>query len=297
MARRRKASSKTSFSLRSLRTVGRIVVALIAAVLLAGAWVWHRTLPLTRVAVVGAHHARAAEVKQLVNVTPDSVALYSLSPLLLADRARRHPWVQEAHVRRLPTGTLRIRLEERKPAVLVMRSGKPSHYLDAAGFAMPLDNGADSMAAFADVPLLYGAPAYHPTQRIGDRALRDLIAALAHADPITDALISEVTWRPKHTVLTTSPTGTRGAVEVRLGPHDPSEQLRRLRAFWEQALLTRPETRFEHIDLRFAGQVITRESGPGAQPAAGPGAAPVLPVANTTPTDSSASDPFDPFDP
>jgi cell division protein FtsQ len=245
---------------RLLRGLGLVVLVLA----LGAAWVWGRTLPLERVDIVGAVHADAAAVADLVGFEPDSVALFSISPALVADRAQRHPWVRAAHVRRLPTGTLRVRVEEREPVALALGAdGRPAYFLDADGFRMPL--GAAAPAVY-DVPVLRGGPDYHPVQPVESAALRDLLAALAHADAQTAALVSEVEWGASPTLWTT-PAGGHGSVPVRLAHADPDEQLRRLRAFWDQSVLPRPGTRFRLVDLRFRGQVVTQEGDPPAAPA------------------------------
>lgn len=229
------------------------VVALVAG--LVGAWVWQRTLPLERVTVVGATYAEAEDVVRLVHVEPDSVALFSLDPALMAGRAARHPWVASASVRRLPTGTLRVRVEERVPVVLALdAAGRPAHFLDAAGYAMPLARSR------ADVPVLRGAPDYHPTQPVEPASLRELLAALAGADAEANALVSEVAWSPGKTVVWTTPAGGRGSLPARLGETGQAEQLARLRAFWTQAVLPRPNAPIRAVDLRFEGQVVTEEA-------------------------------------
>jgi len=256
----KKTSKKALASSTVQPKLGRIVrrLALVALALgLVAAWVWQRTLPLKQVAVVGNVQAQDEDVIRLVRTTPDSVALFSLTPALIASRAERHPWVREAHIRRLPTGTLRVRVEERQPAALVLGAdGRPSHFLDASGYAMPMRRGA-----LADVPVLRGAiPDYHPTQPVPSRSLRELLAALASADAETDALISEVVWAPSKTTLWTTPTSDRETLPVRLGRTGQADQLRRLHAFWTQAVLPRPDAPIEAVDLRYEGQVVTKEA-------------------------------------
>ena len=156
------------------------------------------------------------------------------------------------------TGTLRIAVQEREPVVLVLEGGRPAHFLDARGYAMPVSGASP---ALYDVPVLYGAPAYHPTQPVESAGLRSLLAALRRADPATLALVSEIEWGRTVTVWTT-PVAAHGSLPVRLGHADHDRQLKSLRAFWDQAVLPRPETRFAAIDLRFDGQVVTRETAP-----------------------------------
>lgn len=247
------------------RLVRRLVLGagvLVVAALAAAAWQWQQRVPLRRVAVTGFVRADSAEVVRLAAL-PDSAALFDLDPTVIADRTRRAPWVREARVRRLPTGTLAVAVEERVPVALVVAAdGRPSHYLDAEGFGLPL-RPSDPF----DVPLLRGhVPAYQPTQPAESAALRALLAALASADAETDALVSEITFGTDGEVLLRTspdgaPDGAHGALTVRLGPGGGgyAAQLQRLHAFWHQAVLTRPATRFEVVDLRFDGQIVTRE--------------------------------------
>ncbi|MEM6327734.1 MAG: FtsQ-type POTRA domain-containing protein [Bacteroidota bacterium] len=262
MARKRLTKQQQARRAR-LRTILRGLGATVLVAGLAAAWVWHRTLPLQRVEVAGNVHADAEGIRHLAGVAPDSVApvaLYQLDLDLIADRVRRHPWVREARLRRLPTGTLRIAVEERTPAVLVVsREGTLSHTLDRDGYAMPIPDGA----AMDDLPLLRGAPAYHPTQPVRSAGLRELIAAFAEADDDVDALVSEVAWGPTGATLTTVPVPTRGPLPVRLGTTGHADALARLGAFWHQAVLPRPDVPVQLVDLRFEGQVVTREAGSG----------------------------------
>ncbi|MEM1117357.1 MAG: FtsQ-type POTRA domain-containing protein, partial [Bacteroidota bacterium] len=257
-------ATKTSTKKKADRRLRRVLRRLGAVLLvcgLAAAWMWQRTLPLERVAVVGAVHTPPEAVVELVDVEPDSTALFSLSPSLLASRAERHPWVRTASVRRLPTGTLRVKVEERTPVALALdAAGRPNHFLDADGYRMPVSAAAPTLY---DVPVLHGAPAYHPTQPV-DGGLASLLVALGTADAEALALVSEVEWGRRVTLWTT-PAGGHGSVPVRLGASadaDHAGQLRRLRAFWDQSVLPRPEATFRLVDLRFDGQVVTREGAP-----------------------------------
>ena len=161
----------------------------------------------------------------------------------------------------MPTGTLRIAVTERQPVVLALdRTGRPSHFLDAEGYAMP---ASGATPALYDVPVMHGAPAYHPMQPVDSAGLRSLLAALSGADDETRALVSEIDWGRRVTVWTT-PAGSHGPIQVRLGHADQARQLRALRAFWDQSVLPRPETPFRLVDVRFDGQVVTREGPPPA---------------------------------
>lgn len=219
-------------------------------------WRWQAALPVRAVEVSGVMNADTSAVLDLVAI-PDSALLFALDPPILADRARRHPWVEDARVTRWPTGTLGIAVTERVPVALVLDDvGKPRYFFDAAGFQMPVVTGA----AY-DVPLLSGAfGPFRPTQPTGDATVLELLAALATASPEIDALISSIERGPDGALtLTTAPLPDGRALPAALGRTGFTEKLSRLHAFWHQALLTRPDTPVRRIDLRFDGQIVTDE--------------------------------------
>ncbi len=220
-------------------------------------WRWLASLRVERIALAGAHHADASALQALARVDTGQVLL-GVDPALVADRLRRHPWVAGAVVRRLPTGTLALTVQERMPTVLVLDgAGRPSHYFDRYGFAMP----AVADAAY-DVPLLHGLrERYHPVRRVQDAAVRDLLAALADAPPEVDALVSDVEQdRDGQLWLVTTPAAGHGALRVQFGRGDAARKLGLLHAFWHQAVRNQPEKTYTLIDLRFNSQIVTRET-------------------------------------
>lgn len=225
---------------------------------LVGMGVYHRyTLRLAGVEVAGAHFSSPDELKALARVDT-SALLYDLDTDVIADRVARHPWVAAASATRLPTGTLALDVTERVPVALVLdAAGRPAYYFDAQGFAMPAPEGA-----FFDVPLLYGAARpKHLTQPVAARAVRELLLALATLTPDEHALVSDLRVEPDGTVTLFTTAAPQGStLPVLLGRSGFRASFQKLRAFWEQAVLTRPEKTYEHLDLRFSSQIITRES-------------------------------------
>jgi cell division protein FtsQ len=222
-------------------------------------WRWQASLPLAAVEVTGVVHADTTELLDLAAV-PDSALLFHLDPVILEDRVRRHPWVAEASVTRWVTGTLSIDVEERVPTALVLDGdGRPAYFFDAAGFRMPAVAPRPGHAY--DVPLLRGRFGdYQPTTPVEDEAVRDLLATLAALPPEVDALVSSVERAADDSfVLHTAPAPGSGSIPVALGRAGFAAKLDRLHAFWDQAILTRPDTPVRRIDLRFDGQIVTRE--------------------------------------
>lgn len=240
----------------------------LAAVLLAAAgagsyfgYDWYRQVPLQQVAVLGNVHAGEEALLELMAV--DSVrAVSEVDADLIADRVRRHPWVRDAVVTRWATGTLQVRVIERVPVLLVLsRAGRPQHYLDEDGFAMPLVPGLHH-----DVPLLRGtAPAEHPLRPISDERILALARDVAALGAEHQAILSEFELKEGEIWLRTSGSSAGQSLQVRLGRSGFKEKVHRLHAFWHQAVQTQPDTKFDMVDLRFDSQIVTRER-PDRQP-------------------------------
>ena len=251
-----------TFTHRILRLAGvALLVAGVGALGVLG-WRWRASATVDRVAVTGTQHAPPDSVRRLARVDSGAV-MVGVDPTLVADRVTRHPWVKNATVTPHWTyGTLTVAVTERTPAALAVdRLGGPAYYLDRAGYAMPLPDSAGY-----DVPIVRGldadAPWTRPDSAHSPSSLRRVLAALPDAG-VAD-LVAEIEVRRDESVqLTTAPVGSHDAIPVRLGAGDVSKKLRTLRAFARQVLARRTDGPIEHIDLRFGGQIVTREQPPG----------------------------------
>jgi cell division protein FtsQ len=223
---------------------------------------YHRAslMQVVAVDVRGNVHAEAADLVALAAI-PDSSRLFDLDTAEIVRRVEEHPWVRTAAISRWMTGTVSISVAERQPVALAIGpDGRPAMYLDVDGFAMPVTRTA--LRAGYDVPLLTGRlPAVNPAAPLADAPLRRLLAALASTGPSTDALIAAIERRPDgQMVLFTAPAPGGTSIPVSLGRDRFEEKLHRLEAFWEQAVLVRPERAIRRIDLRHEGQIVTEES-------------------------------------
>ncbi len=220
-------------------------------------WQGVTSIPVRSVVVRGAEHATDDAIVALARVPLDSL-LFTVSPTLIEDRVRRHPWVEDAVVSRLPTGTVSIHVTERTPVLLALSaSGEPSYYVDAEGFRMPYRPGGSWR-----VPILTGlSERYHPVVPIRNEAVRGLASALPDIEEDVDALLSEFRVDDGGGItLSTTVTPQGRTLQVRLGRAVSAERLVRLRAFWDQVVLARPNARFSWVDLRFDSQIVTNES-------------------------------------
>ena len=240
----------------ALRVLG--LAAVIGGVLVLGllGWQWQATVQMERIAVTGTRHAPVDTVRHLARVDSGTV-METIDAALVEDRVTRHPWVRRADVtKQRARRTLLVAVTERTPAALAIDGrGDPAYYLDRHGYAMPLPDSTGY-----DVPLVHGlGAAYHPVRRVAPRSLRTMLGALRRTN--TEALVSALAVQPDSSVrLVTAPVGDHEALPVRLGTDRLSAKLRRLRAFAEQVLATRPAAPIAEIDLRFDGQIVTRET-------------------------------------
>jgi len=237
---------------RAFAFIGLAVVAGSAATFSRG---WLEQVPLERITVSGTTHAPHDEIRRLAAVDTLSL-LWNVRPAVIADRVRRHPWVRNAAVTRWPTGTLSIRIEERRPVLLLVSAdGRPINYLDGEGYAMPLSPGATY-----HVPLLRGVGALpHPLRPVAEVRIRTLVSELLLLSEDQRALLSEFELRDDELWMRTTATEKGESVHVRLGRGGFREKIVRMHAFWHQAMLAQPDRQFQLIDLRFDGQIVTRE--------------------------------------
>ncbi len=251
-----------TFGRRALRLTGiGLLVAGVAALGVLG-WQWRAGATVERVAVTGTQHAPPDSVRRLAQVDSGAV-MTAVDPTLVADRVTRHPWVQSATVTpHWMYGTLTVAVTERTPAALAVDGqGRPAYYLDRAGYAMPLPDSAGY-----DVPLVRGldaeAPWTRPDTVAAPASVRRVLAALPASG--VAGLVAEIDVASDGAArLVTTPVDGHGAISVRLGTGDVPRKLRTLHAFAQQVLTTASDDPIEQIDLRFDGQVVTREPSPG----------------------------------
>lgn len=232
-----------------------IASALAVAALIGGVTYYLSVLTVNRIEVTGSLHAATDVVIDLSGVAKGDT-LYRIDTDMIEGRVKLHPWIRQSSVTRLPTGTLTIDVTERTPVVLsVSTSGRPSFYLDREGFPLPVD----SLSQY-DVPLIRGIARGTGPVTVRDTATIELLNVLADLPLAVDGLLSDVIVRPDGDVEAfTVPVHDGRGIRVRLGHGDFDRKMRTLRAFWTQAVAGAPEKRIEWIDLRYRGQVVTKE--------------------------------------
>ena len=237
---------------------GKIVLFVLLAGMAGGGyvgWNWMKQVTLTEIQIRGMVHAQETELLDLIDVDSGDV-MFDISSMILADRLRRHPWIAEASVSRLPTGLLDIQVVERHPVAQVLgSSGRIEYFFDRGGYRMPVSDHT-----FYAVPIISGSiEAYHPVMPVQDQVLKNILLLLPRLSPESDALVSEIRRTGKGIEIDTTPIGGNGTIPVVLGRSDFAYKFRKLEAFWEQEVLLHQNIQYASIDLRFDSQIVTRE--------------------------------------
>lgn len=117
------------------RKVLTVVVSLAAVGLLVWAAFWSPLLSVRDVKLTGARHTTAEEVAAAAGLgSDDNLLLVSAGDVVAA--ARKLPWVADAEVERRLPGTVKVKVVERKPA-LVVSLGTSAHWtIDAHGHVL-----------------------------------------------------------------------------------------------------------------------------------------------------------------
>lgn len=122
------------------RRLRRLVVAAsaVSAVLAAAYATQTPLLDVDRVAVVGAEHTGADEVRRAAGVARGQ-ALISVDGAAVARRVEELPWVESVEVERSWPSTLTLRVTERQPVALVQVSENRAAAVDAGGWVVAIE--------------------------------------------------------------------------------------------------------------------------------------------------------------
>jgi cell division protein FtsQ len=214
-------------------------------------------------------NTKYADRTELYNILQVKVPTYhykmsEIDPAFVVQELKQHPWVSDAVVSKHWNGMMEVNVIEKMPVLLALNAqGYPAYYLDENAYPMPYRPGTDF-----NVPLVRGRlPKFNAKDYQPPLALKRLAQDVAHIPDHTRNLISELeiqlsensTKPAGNVVLYTIPARNGESVYVKMGKGGFAEKMNRLEAFWMQAIRTQPTKHFEYVDLRFDGQIVTKE--------------------------------------
>lgn len=194
---------------------------------------------------------KAEDVIKAARIEP-GIEIDSVGYLAAMARIEKLPYVKRAHMRLRPNGALGIRIDERQPIARLVSEGAQA-MVDADGAMMPVISGV-----YVDVPVLHGFRVQRgdTLKSAGFAITRDFLLAAASSQ-MAGITLSELTYDPREGVVAFS---AEGRVRVIFGKEGFEERLRHWEAFYGQVVPQKGIARFKSVDLRYRGQIITKES-------------------------------------
>lgn len=212
---------------------------------------WSSTMKVQRVQFEGNHFVSEEDL-QLVEV-PMGMSPDSMNFGAIRKDFEQLPYVKHADISIEPNGSMNVKISERQPMALLI-DGANKMYIDGAGIKLPLVPGK-----MVDVPLLYGfnAKPLQDTLRSNVFETVSNFLTAVHSNNVADATISEIAWSSSNegVVALTNQNG----VKLIFGKGDFENRLRNWEAFYGEVIKQKGIEKMRSIDLRFEGQIVTRE--------------------------------------
>ncbi len=212
---------------------------------------WNSTMKVQGVQFEGNDFVSVQDL-QLVEV-PTGINPDSMNFGEIRNRFEELPYVKQADISVEPNGTINISITERQPVAL-LADDKKKIYVDSEGIKLPIVPGKT-----VDVPILYGFSATPMGDTLQSKAFKtvsDFLTAV-RSNNVADATISEIAWSSSNDgiVALTNQNG----VKLIFGKGDFDTRLRNWEAFYGEVIKQKGIKKMRSVDLRFEGQIVTRE--------------------------------------
>jgi len=225
---------------------------LILGLAVLGGLYWSSTMTVQQVRFEGNHFVPVEELKKVDLPTgrnPDSMNFVKIM-----HRFEQLPYVKQADISVEPNGNLLVHISERQP-IAMLADGTTKIYVDANGIRLPRVLGKT-----VDVPILYGFSASPMSDTLNSEAFKHTATFLVTVqnNPVSDATISEVVWTQKEGIVALT---NKNGVKLIFGKGNFETRLRNWEAFYGEVVKQKGIKAMRSIDLRFEGQIVTREKG------------------------------------
>lgn len=225
---------------------------LVLALAVMGGLYWSSNITVNDVRFSGYHFVTEDELQNRVDI-PIGIQPDSLNFVEITSQIEQIPYVDKAEINVEPSGNLHIEIAERQPIAL-LAEGSSKIYVDKDGLRLPLQ-----LEKNVDVPILYGfktEPMSDTLQSEAFLAVRDFLLEM-HKRTISNATISEVAWTQEDGIVALT---NENGVKLIFGKGDFRTRLRNWEAFYGEVIKTKGIDRMQSVDLRFRGQIVTRET-------------------------------------
>ena len=218
-----------------------------------GAWNFFLTHPyfaIREVKVLGVEKVKGADIVVMSGLGPHT-RIWSIDPMELEERVRRHPWVKSVLIRRELPARLVITIEEWTPGAIVALD--KLYYVADNGVIFKALDEEDSV----DFPFITGLRAAElPPEEPGTREKLSEAVTFGRTVERTALGLSEIRFQPGGGIVLYP---VSYAVPFHMGWGDWDEKLSRLE--WFLGEFQEKGARFRAVDLSFRGQVVARPRG------------------------------------
>lgn len=214
--------------------------------------VWQKHVSVKQVSVEGNSILSKDEIVRMMKL-PHHVPMYDLDLTALQKNILENSFVQHAVLHRDAPSTLRVVIEERTPAAIVV--GKELFYIASDGTILPYIASSETY----DIPVISGLDSVTGItagKKLLHAEIIDALEIINVARVTSDELshtLSEIRLRKgKDIVLYSFETG----IPIIFGKGDAVKKLVKLDAFWQKFLHNRETSDIQYIDIRYEDQVV-----------------------------------------
>ena len=211
-----------------------------------GVLLWNSSLmELRRVEVAGNSEVSKEELVDATRLRRGS-HLLSISTAKVTKRVESLPWIDEARVERILPATIRISVEERSPAAMVVAING-TYLIDKEGFV--LDEGSRQVLSIVDLT----SDPIDPGTRVTLPQIEHVFRVMREIDPSIREQVAEVSARSVDRITLHLKTG----IQVLFGAAENIDD----KSFAVTALLQRAQEegkRIEYMDIRVPGRPAVR---------------------------------------
>lgn len=225
-------------------------ILLLLGIVVTAGFYWNATLTIKGVQFEGNHFVSADELKKVevpTGISPDSVDFMDI-----ISRFEKIPYVRRADVSMEANGMLNVQITERQPLAL-LADGDKKIYVDENGIRL-----SQVLGKTVDVPILYGFSATPMSDTLKSDAFNYTADFLTNVrnSTVSDATISEIAWTKNEGVVALT---NQNGVKLIFGKGDFKRRLRNWEAFYGKIIKQKGIEKMRSVDLRFKGQIVTRE--------------------------------------
>ncbi|MFZ4619847.1 MAG: cell division protein FtsQ/DivIB [Bacteroidota bacterium] len=213
---------------------------------------WQKHVPVRQVSVEGVSVISKDEIVRLMKLPPN-VPMYELDLTSLQKNILTNSFVEKVVIQRDAPASLRVKVEERKPAAILL-SGE-LYYIASDGTVLPYIASSETY----DIPVISGmdsTSAVKTGQKLFNPDVREALEIVAASKSASDELfhaVSEIRLRKGHDLVLYS---FESGIPIIFGKGDAVKKMVKLDAFWQKFVRNNETKDIQYIDIRFDDQVV-----------------------------------------